>query len=127
MRRGVNTSLVEMNNPDRWLRYSIPSMMNSRKQQNHPGKPTHKLPMTHPLPKWIMQRYSTLWNRFGEREFSYDEASRSLNETNAVSVLLSGLKRAGWLETRLNPKDSRKRIYKLKSPEQAVREMQTLP
>ena len=80
--------------------------------------------MTQPLPKWIMQRYSQLWNSLGEREFSHDDASGILNQTNTVSVLLSGLRRAGWLQTRLDPEDGRRRIYKLKSPEQAVREMQ---
>ena len=79
--------------------------------------------MTQPLPKWIMQRYSQLWNSFGEREFSHDDASRTLNKSNMVSVLLSGLRRAGWLETKLDPKDGRRRIYTLKSPEQAVSEM----
>jgi len=29
----------------------------------------------------------------------------------------------GWVEMKLSHKDARKRIYKLKSPEQAVKEM----
>ena len=83
--------------------------------------------MTQPLPKWIMQRYSQLWNSFGNEEFRYDDASRTLNKSNTVSVLLSGLRRAGWLETKLDPKDGRRSIYKLKGPEQAVREVQAVP
>lgn len=83
--------------------------------------------MTQPLPKWIMKRYSQLWNKFRDAEFSHNDASETLNKANTVSVLLSVLRWAGWLETKLDPKDGRRRIYKLKSPEQAVREMQTVP
>lgn len=32
--------------------------------------------------------------------------------------------KAGWLEMKLSPEDARKRIYKLKSPEQTVKEME---
>lgn len=79
--------------------------------------------MTDPLPKWIMQRYSKLWNKFKNKEFDYDQASKALNKDKMMSVILSDLKKAGWVEIKLHPKDSRKRIYKLKSPEDAIKEM----
>ena len=80
--------------------------------------------MTEPLPKWVMQRYSILWKKFGDKQFSHEQASRILKDNEqVVSVFLSDLKRAGWLEVTLNPKDSRKRMYKLKRPEEAVKEI----
>lgn len=39
------------------------------------------------------------------------------------NVFFSDLKKAGWLEVNLNSDDTRKRVYKLKSPEEAIREM----
>ena len=76
-----------------------------------------------PLPKWVMYRYSTLWTRFKNKEFSHQQAIKSLKETNLVSVIISELKKSGWLTLTLDPKDSRKRLYKLKSPEEAVKEL----
>lgn len=79
--------------------------------------------MTKPLPKWIMKHYSTLWNKFKNREFRYEDASKALKEKKMMSLILSELKKAGWLEVKLDPKDSRKRIYQLKSPEDVVKEI----
>ncbi|MHA1690494.1 MAG: SAM-dependent DNA methyltransferase, partial [Candidatus Heimdallarchaeaceae archaeon] len=77
-----------------------------------------------PLSKWIMRRYSKLWNTFKDKEFDHEQASKALDDDKMVSVILSDLKKAGWLEIRLHPDDSRKRIYKLKNPEDAVREIE---
>jgi len=79
--------------------------------------------MTEPLPKWIMQRYSALWNKFRDKEFNHEDAFKTLNKDKMVSITLSELRQAGWLEMRLDPNDARKRIYKIKSPEEAVKEM----
>jgi hypothetical protein len=78
-----------------------------------------------PLPKWLMKRYSLLWQRFGEGEFQHSEACRVLRAgcKDLVSEVLSGLKNAHWLEVRINPQDSRKRVYRLISPEEAVKGM----
>lgn len=80
--------------------------------------------MVEPLPKWIMQRYSALWNKFKDKEFNHEEAFKTLNKDKMLSIVLSELRQAGWLEMKLSPEDARKRIYKLKSPEQAVKEME---
>ena len=37
---------------------------------------------------------------------------------------LSDLKKYGWLEVNLDPNDSRIRVYKLKEPNNAVKEME---
>jgi len=72
-----------------------------------------------------MQRYALLWSRFLNREFNHDEIALVLNEKNSqlVSVFLAHLRKYGWLITKLDPVDNRKRIYQLKSPEEAVRSM----
>jgi len=75
-----------------------------------------------PLPKWIMQRYSQLWNKYKDRSLEHDEISKILGEKHA-SIILCYLKKNGWVEVALNPDDTRKRNYVLKSPEKAVEEM----
>jgi len=77
-----------------------------------------------PLPKWAMQRYASLWRKFGIREFTYEQASKILGESdNLVSVTLSYLRKYGWIGIKLHPTDSRKRIYQLLDPEVAVKAM----
>ena len=76
--------------------------------------------MAQPLPKWIMQSYALLWTKLGKEEFDHPKAAKLLKNT---SVVLSVLKKKGWLNISLHPEDSRKRLYRLKSPEQAVKEM----
>jgi len=49
--------------------------------------------------------------------------SKTLNEDKMVSIILSDLKKAGWLKVRLDPSESRKRLYKLISPEEALKEI----
>lgn len=78
------------------------------------------------LPKWVMQRYSLLWKAFQTKEFEYDDASKALNEkeNRIVSLILSELKKHGWLTLKIHPEDSRKRIYQLKTPEEAVNDLE---
>lgn len=81
--------------------------------------------MTQPLPRWIMKRYSILWNKFKNKEFTHKQAIEVLKEKDerVVSLFLSDLKKYGWLEVRLDPEDSRIRLYKLKNPEEATKEI----
>ena len=79
--------------------------------------------MASPLPKWIMQRYSILWNTFNDKEFDHDAAFNLLNNEKTVSIAISKLRKNGWLEIKLDENDARRRLYKLKSPEQAVKEI----
>ena len=79
--------------------------------------------MVEHIPKWVMQRYSKLWSKFGEKLFSYDAIEELLGEDNRlISVFLSELKKAGWVSIQLDPKDARKRIYKLINPKKAIEE-----
>ncbi len=41
-----------------------------------------------------------------------------------ISIALSELRRSSWLEMKLDPNNARKRVYKLKSPEHVVKEME---
>ena len=70
--------------------------------------------MVKPLPKWIMQRYSALWNKFKDKEFNHEEALKALNKDKMLSIVLSELRQAGWLEMKLSPEDARKRILEEK-------------
>ena len=45
--------------------------------------------VTHPLPRWVMQRYSKLWSEFGTKEFEHSDASKVLSGDNMVSIVLS--------------------------------------
>ncbi|MAH07589.1 hypothetical protein CMI38_05070 [Candidatus Pacearchaeota archaeon] len=74
--------------------------------------------MSQPIPKWLQERYALLLKEFGDREFTFGLARKLLkkDQEKIVSISLSKLKKAGWLEIiRLDPNDSRKRYYKLKT------------
>ena len=75
------------------------------------------------LPKWLMQSYARLHAAFGNKEFDFEQARKILKKKNLISPILSELKRHGWLAISLHPNDSRKRIYKLKKPEEAIAEI----
>jgi hypothetical protein len=82
--------------------------------------------VTKALPKWLTERYSTLWKSLKDKEFDHNKAAEILKEKKErlVSVVLSDLKKHGWLTIKLHPEDSRKRIYKLKNPEKAIKEIE---
>ena len=65
-------------------------------------------------PIWLVKRYMKLWDKFKDDTFSFEEAKNALKEDNKfLSVILSEMKKAGWLTLELNPEDARKRFYKL--------------
>lgn len=73
------------------------------------------------LPKWVFKIYANLWKKFKDEEFGREAASRILEEKeNVVNMAFSRLRKSGWLNVRLDPKDNRKRIYKLKEPAEIV-------
>lgn len=77
------------------------------------------------LPKWLESRYHVLWDNFKASPFRIEDAERTLKDNNiehleGVAVLLSQLKKAGWLMVELDEKDARKKIYKLKSKEEII-------
>jgi type I restriction enzyme M protein len=79
------------------------------------------------LPTWLEKRYRTLWEAFYESSFRFEDASKILKEKmqggeEQVNVILSELRKKGWLEVEFDPEDARKRIYKLKSSEEIISE-----
>jgi len=73
--------------------------------------------MTQPIPAWIQKRYALLWNKFKDKEFTFEQAEKVLKKNEGgINVFFSDLRKAGWLEVSLNSEDTRKRIYKLKNP-----------
>lgn len=81
--------------------------------------------MAEPMPKWLTKRYAILWKIFKDKKFEFEQAKQALNEDNdkRLSVILSDFRKNGWLEVELHPESSRKRIYRLKSPEEIILEI----
>ncbi|MGC8483811.1 MAG: hypothetical protein ACP5OE_09240 [Thermodesulfobium sp.] len=73
-------------------------------------------------PSWLVKRYMKLWNKFKDKDFSFEEAQKTLKEDNKfLSVVLSEMKKEGWLNLELDPEDARKRLYKLLSLEEVMK------
>lgn len=78
--------------------------------------------MAKPIPKWVQERLSKLWSKFGDKEMTYEEIRKtlSIDEDTTISVFLNELKRAEWIEVKLGEGDARKRVYALKSPNEVI-------
>jgi len=79
------------------------------------------------LPTWLEKRYRVLWEACHESPFRFEDASKILKEKmrdteEQINVILSELRKKGWLEVEFDPEDARKRIYKLKSNEEIISE-----
>lgn len=73
------------------------------------------------LPKWLMRRYLFLLGELKanrKREFDFAFAEKTLSKMGSspkmVPLFLSELRKAGWLEVKLDPDDARKRVYTVK-------------
>lgn len=79
------------------------------------------------LPKWLEERHSKLWEKFGDSGFKIEDAVEFLGkdsgvEKEEITVVLSELRKAGWLRVELDPEDARKRIYQLKSKTDIIKD-----
>jgi type I restriction enzyme M protein len=81
--------------------------------------------VTKSLPKWLENRYAVLWRKFRKDPFTFEQAEKILGEKDpkTLSVVLSDLRKFGWLTAKLDPYTSRKRLYTLKPPEVALDEI----
>ena len=72
-----------------------------------------------------MKRYAKLWKAFASRDFSFEKAINALEEEDdrVIGLVLSELRKAGWISVKQDPNNSRKRLYQLKQPNEAVKEM----
>lgn len=67
-----------------------------------------------PLQKWILKRYSKLWDAFHNTQFNFEKAANTLGDNpEIVSIVLSELRRRKLIETTLDRKNASKRLYKL--------------
>ena len=78
--------------------------------------------MAETIPNWLLQRYAVLYRKYKDKEFTFKEAMKTIKEDDKVyaSMVLSELRKSGWIEIKINPDDARKRIYKLVMPEVAI-------
>jgi len=70
------------------------------------------------LPNWIKKRYFTLREKFRDKSFNFEEATAVLSalyqdSEEQTKLILSELKKAGYLKTTKNPEDKRESIYEL--------------
>lgn len=83
------------------------------------------------IPKWLDKRYEVLWESFESSPFRVEDASRVLRERfddseDQINVILSELRKEGFLKVEFDPADARKRIYQLKSREEVISEALSL-
>jgi len=77
-----------------------------------------------PLPRWLQKRYAILWDKLKRKPFNFNTAQKILNDKPQVlNVVLSQMRKDGWLQVNFHPEDTRKRIYKLLPLEVAYKKL----
>lgn len=77
--------------------------------------------MAETIQQWLQLRYATLFEKFGNKEFSLEQCTKVLEEKKEVAaVILSKLRKHGWLGVRPDEKNYRKSVYQLKEPENVM-------
>ncbi len=67
------------------------------------------------LPRWLMKRVVLLVQKFGDREFTFNEAQETLkDDSRIVAIVLSRLTNKGWIETNKSKTDGKKAVYRVK-------------
>jgi hypothetical protein len=81
--------------------------------------------MAKAIPKWVQERLSKLWKKFGEKEMTYEQIEDALkpDEKSTIGVFINELRKAGWVEVKLNQEDMRRRIYILNEPNKILLEI----
>jgi hypothetical protein len=80
--------------------------------------------MIKPLPRWLLQRYAVLWAKVKTDKFDFNAAKKILGDNEGVlNVVLSGLRKLGWLKVEFDPHDARKRVYNIVPLEKAFEEL----
>ncbi len=81
--------------------------------------------MTNHIPRWELLKYAILWKKFGTKEFTNEQAITVLKEKDRhiLSVFFSDLNKAGWVRIDRDKNDKRKKIYVLKEPNTAIKEL----
>lgn len=74
------------------------------------------------LPKWLAGRYAVLLKVIGDEQFDFDKAHKVIrkyfpkDDDRIVRLMLSQLRKAGWITAQFDEKDARMRVYKLNDP-----------
>jgi len=80
------------------------------------------------LPKWLQYRYAILWKAHKSKSFSQEAAEKDLGMPRAtVRVILSEIRKAGWMTIEFEATDIRKFRYILKSPQAICESMEYSP
>ncbi len=79
------------------------------------------------LHKWLESRYKSLYEEFGERKFTLEDAlnfleNRHKDSKDKVQVLISQLRKVDLLHTDTDAKDSRRKIYRLHDRSKIIKE-----
>jgi type I restriction enzyme M protein len=79
------------------------------------------------IPEWLEKRYKILWDTFQGSPFRFEVAAKILKEKihddkKQINVILSELRKKGWLKVKMDTVDARKKIYTLKSKEDILTE-----
>lgn len=82
--------------------------------------------MAKPIPKWVQERLSKLYKKFEGKEMTYEQIESVLkpDEKTTISVFLSELKKAEWIDIRRG-EDARVRLYTIKEPNKILKEIST--
>ena len=76
------------------------------------------------LSKWLMKRYATIWKTYRTTKIDFDKIQKKLDEdTKTLTVVLSELKKSGWITIEKDTADKRRRVYQLRPPEEIVDEI----
>jgi hypothetical protein len=68
-----------------------------------------------------MLRYCKLWSNFGEKEFTHAQVDQILSkDKTTIGVILSQMRKAGWMVAKFDKRDARKRKYRLTPPETVI-------
>jgi len=66
---------------------------------------------------WTLPILGKLWNAYGEKQFTNEDAQKKASDDN-LNQALSMLHRRGWITIKRASKDARKSIYSLKKPDE---------
>lgn len=83
--------------------------------------------MTVSIPNWVMIRYAVLYREFRcAKTFNREEAKKAFDkhkiksDEKMTNTFFSELNKKGWVIVSKNKNDSRKKTFRLVSPEKAI-------
>lgn len=81
--------------------------------------------MAKAIPKWVQERLSKIWRESEQEDLTYEQIEKILkpDEKTTISVFLNELRKAGWMDVKIDEVDARKRIYNIKEPNKILMEI----